>query len=473
MTEKPCQPLEILVVTNLAAGGSRTGSEVRSWYSINALDSLGNVTVLSLTDRSREGTGQSAWRNGYLRTAQESVKAQRRRGGRGWAWLSLISVLLMPWRQGWTFWMQHVVQYSGEAGSSSESTSRRLLRAIFRWQHEVFSRLGWPAPTACCGLIQVWRQMRERFLRAESGRRFDVLWVENTICWPVAREILSELRCPPNRVVLNGQNIEYQVLEQAVSSCKCPVRREFLRRETVLMRQLEIEAFGRSDLVIQCSDRDVHEAIKLVPSMLGWVFPNGVDGSVFVHQPDEARQRVPTVLFPASFQYGPNVEGARFLACEVWPSVLLELPEARLVLAGYDAASLRSCSWLADESIELVSSPQDMKPIIGRAWIVAVPLLSGGGTRLKILEAMSSSRAVVSTSLGAEGVPYEAGRDLLLADDAASFAAAIIRLLRDRGLRTLLEQNATTFVRSGYDWSSLGESMRQRVVALCAERKEA
>ena len=86
---------------------------------------------------------------------------------------------------------------------------------------------------------------------------------------------------------------------------------------------------------------------------------------------------------------------------------------------------------------------------------------------------MSSSRAVVATSLGAEGVPYEAGRDLLLADDAASFAAAIIRLLRDRGLRTLLEQNATTFVRSGYDWSSLGESMRQRVVALCAERKEA
>ena len=172
--------------------------------------------------------------------------------------------------------MQHVMQYSGEAGSSTESPSRRLLGLVFRCQHEVFSRLGWSSPTGCCGLIQVWLQLRERFLSLESGRRFDMLWVENTICWPVARQILSELKSQPNRIVLNGQNIEYQVLEQAVRSCKCPVRREFLRREAVLMRQLEIEAFGRSDLVIQCSDRDVQEAGKLVPSVRGWVFPNGV-----------------------------------------------------------------------------------------------------------------------------------------------------------------------------------------------------
>ncbi|MEI7702120.1 MAG: glycosyltransferase family 4 protein [Planctomycetia bacterium] len=462
---------DILVVTNLCSGPPRTGAEVRSWYSVRSLQSLGQVTVLSLAGSAVVGHEESAWKGGYVRAADNTPLKMGDKRTRLTAWQSILAVVLMPWRENWTLWMQHLVQYAGEQRNVGESERRVLLRRLFHFQHAVFSRLGCLNPCLCSGLIQVWLQMKERFLANEGKHAFDILWVENTICWPVAEQLLRGLSRRPRAIVLNGQNIEYKVLQQAVNTSSCSLKRVFLDREAKQMRRLEERAFAASDLVIQCSDGDVAEAKRLIPRLKGWVFPNGVDVKVFVEQEEKLQASVPTVLFPASFQYGPNIDGAQFLACEVWPRVLTMLPDARLILAGHEAATLQRSSWLKCKSIELISSPVDMKPILGRSWIVAVPLLSGGGTRLKILEAMSSGRAVVSTSLGAEGVPYEVGRHLLLADDAGEFAEAIVRLLKDEKLRRRLKEQARDFVKQKYDWEYLGTLLEQRVRLLLTEVK--
>jgi glycosyltransferase involved in cell wall biosynthesis len=112
------------------------------------------------------------------------------------------------------------------------------------------------------------------------------------------------------------------------------------------------------------------------------------------------------------------------------------------------------------DGVEWISDPPDIRPAFGRGLVYVVPLLCGGGSRLKILEAMSMRVPVVSTSVGAEGVPYEDGKHLLLADGAEAFAAAVVRLLQDAQLRQRLTEQAAEFVREAWDWSTLRTKLR-------------
>jgi glycosyltransferase involved in cell wall biosynthesis len=220
------------------------------------------------------------------------------------------------------------------------------------------------------------------------------------------------------------------------------------------MKRLEFSAFHKSDLIFQCSESDTEVVRKLAPACDTHVFANGVDILQFPAQPCFFQDPHPTVLFPGSFDYFPNKEAATWLKAKIWPRVLEHLPTSRLILAGRNAVSLETSANHAG-SIELASDVPDMRDYFARSWLVVVPLLTGGGTRLKILEALISGRAVVSTTLGAEGVPYEKDRHLLLADDEEEFSNAIVRLLQNRDLREQLATSGREFVVSHYNWKTI------------------
>ena len=230
------------------------------------------------------------------------------------------------------------------------------------------------------------------------------------------------------------------------------------KHETIqarLLKSMESECFSACDLVVACSEQDRDGVLALSPMTVCEVIGNGVDTNYFQRPHSAVRATLPTVLFTGSFGYGPNAEAVLWFAKEVLPLIHREVDNCHFVVAGSRAFALRNAPELLDSRIQLVSDPDDMRPSFHRAWVVAVPLLVGGGTRLKILESMAMECPVVSTALGAEGIPLVNDRDAFIRDEPKAFAEGVIRLLRNEPLRQRISATALKFVQDHYDWKAL------------------
>src|SRR5713101_6882350 len=171
--------------------------------------------------------------------------------------------------------------------------------------------------------------------------------------------------------------------------------------------------------------------------------------------------------FVGAMDWEPNIDGVEYFASEIWPAIKAEVREARLRIVGRNP-DRRVKRW-ASESIEVTGRVPSVVDHLRESAVVIVPLRIGGGTRLKIYEAMATAKAVVSTNVGAEGLDVHHGRDIMLADDARSFAQAVIMLLRDRELRRRYERAAAETA-SRCDWPAIGERF-QEVLRSAVERK--
>jgi glycosyltransferase involved in cell wall biosynthesis len=155
--------------------------------------------------------------------------------------------------------------------------------------------------------------------------------------------------------------------------------------------------------------------------------------------------------------YYPNQQAIRWFLNEVFPRVLKKVPDARLIVAG-----ARPPAWLLDKrsnTVEITDAVPDMRPYFERARVVIAPLMIGGGTRVKILEAQAMARPVVSTTLGAEGIDARDGQTILLADDPNSFATQVCNLLTDSGFAAEIGTNGRKHVARFYDWDRIGEHL--------------
>lgn len=193
------------------------------------------------------------------------------------------------------------------------------------------------------------------------------------------------------------------------------------------------------------------------------VVANGVDLAAFPLAGQEPPEERPVLLFTGTMNYHPNVEGIGWFAERVWPRVRAELPTAELVVVGRDpSAAVRALGEL--DGITVTGGVPDVAPYFAAAHVVVVPLLSGGGTRLKIVEAAASGRAIVSTARGAEGLDVRDGRELVLADDPERFARETIALLRDAPCRARLATAARAFAER-QDWRALGDRFERAALA--------
>ena len=187
------------------------------------------------------------------------------------------------------------------------------------------------------------------------------------------------------------------------------------------------------------------------------VVPIGTDIEALAPAPDPGGAVPPRVVFTGSLGYPPNHQGICWFVERVWPEVLREVPDARLDIVGRDPpASVIALG--ARPGVTVVGPVALMGPYFDRAHVVVVPILTGAGTRVKIVEAMAAGRAIVSTSLGWEGLPYvEPGRHLLVADQPAAFAQATVHLLRDPQARGSLAAAARQLAVERFDWRALGD----------------
>jgi glycosyltransferase involved in cell wall biosynthesis len=186
------------------------------------------------------------------------------------------------------------------------------------------------------------------------------------------------------------------------------------------------------------------------------VVPNGVD--VACDAMDFGPPEADTLVYSGALTYGVNFDAVDFFLREVFPLIQAKRPAVRLSVTG-KLAGVSIDRLPANDGLVLTGYLDDVRPTVAQSWACVVPLRVGGGTRLKILEALALGTPVVSTSLGAEGLEVTPGVDILIADEPTEFADATLRLLEDPALRAQLAANGRRLVRRRYDWDQIGEQL--------------
>jgi glycosyltransferase involved in cell wall biosynthesis len=260
-------------------------------------------------------------------------------------------------------------------------------------------------------------------------------------------------------MVHDWHNIESELMLRYSGSEKSLARRLYggitARRLQSLERSVLENRFGH----IVCSDREERQLRMIAPGARLVVVPNGVDVEYFANRNGRNAPRK-RIVFVGLMAYHANIEAAVTFTRHIWPAVRERLPGCVLTLVG--ASPDPAVVALGElPGVEVTGTVPDVRPYYREALAAIVPLRTGSGTRLKILEAMAAGVPVVSTAAGAEGLTVEAGRNILLADadDSAAWGEALASVAESGPRREALTTAAFELVRARYDWRTLGESL--------------
>ena len=241
--------------------------------------------------------------------------------------------------------------------------------------------------------------------------------------------------------------------------------RAALAREAARTLAFERRAARVSHACLVVSPDDAVAAGDVLGALRVHVVPNGVDTAYFTPSTDPPEPGA--ILFTGRMSYEPNADAVCHFARDVLPLVRREAPHARLHIVG--VAPPPRVVALQSDAVIVHGRVDDVRPYHRRAEVVVVPVRAGGGTRLKVLEAAASGKSIVSTRLGVEGLPFHDGRDVLVADTAPDFAAAVVSSLRDGDRREELGRQARE-VACSYDWSAIGASLCDIVEQVVSHR---
>jgi sugar transferase (PEP-CTERM/EpsH1 system associated) len=290
---------------------------------------------------------------------------------------------------------------------------------------------------------------RARLAQLLATERFDAL-----VCdfLPPLMNMPAQLPCPS---ILFTHNVEAEIWRRHAETATNPVSKLLLSQQWQRMLRFERDALARFDLVLAVSEADGRTFERLYPGALRQpvhVVQTGVETDFFTPAPETAVRT--HMVFTGSMDWLPNEDGMTYFCREILPRIRQAEPDATLSIIG--RAPTPAVKKLAEiPGVEVTGRVDDVRPHIARGGVYIVPLRIGGGTRLKIFEAMSMAKAVVSTTVGAEGLPVTSGRDIDIADEPSRFAHAVVHLMRDADVRRAMENAARRLVVEKYDWSAV------------------
>lgn len=297
------------------------------------------------------------------------------------------------------------------------------------------------------------RTYRTRLTEALSDNHWDLILVDSL-------DLVGYFDLlPMERVVLGHHDVESEQLTRLARAEPQAWKRWYALRQARTLKKLEAQwnARAAANLVVSGRDQKVFETHA---AGRYWVVPNGVDTTFFA----PAEQAESGCVFSGSAAWKPNLDAMQYYCAEI----ASRFP--RPVVTRWVGA-VRDRDWNALPSachLERVGYVDDVRPWIRRAACYVAPLKVGTGTRIKILEAWGMGKAVVSTSLACEGLEAHDGQNILIRDDPAGFADAVMRVLDDRDLRSALGRAASDTARRLYDWRLIGQELAGRLTTLAA-----
>jgi glycosyltransferase involved in cell wall biosynthesis len=254
-----------------------------------------------------------------------------------------------------------------------------------------------------------------------------------------------------------AHNVESLIWQRYYETEGNPAKRWYIGRQWRKFERFEREAFAAADRVAAVSPEDAALIAKRFGAPHVEVVDNGVDLDYF--RPQAGPREPGRVLFLGSLEWRPNLDAVAQLLDHVFPAVRAAEPSARLCLVGRNPPAALAQRVAGEAGVELHASVPDVRPYLARSGVMAVPLRIGGGSRLKILEALASGLPVVSTRVGAEGLCLEAGRHLTEVEGVGDMAAALVRTIRQPGPAAAMAECGRQWVRERYSWDMLADRL--------------
>lgn len=342
------------------------------------------------------------------------------------------------------------VDTEAERRTESLALLRDLCRDVVLLPRDVHGTGGWLEPSKTRGFHS--HAMHEQIEWWLDRRRFDVVQVEYT---HMAHYLPAP--CPGLLRVLVEHDITFVAQARARAMAGSRLRRLALWYDGLRTLRHEIRAVESADLVLTMSDDDRDVLARFVDPEPIVTIPNGVSCRDFPQREDGTEEPA-TILFVGFFRHEPNVEAVMWFAREVLPLVRERVPDAIFrVVGAYPPLALAALAE-QDPRIEITGMVPETAVHYRRATVFVAPILRGSGTRLKILEAMASGCPVVSTTIGAEGLGASAS-EIVIGDDARTFADGVCALLSDPARRHAMAREARRFVERTYDWPAIARRL--------------
>jgi glycosyltransferase involved in cell wall biosynthesis len=305
-------------------------------------------------------------------------------------------------------------------------------------------------------------RMRDLMAGLLARERFDVL-----ICdfLQPARNVLDLPFAPK---ILFQHNVESVIRERQYKAARNALMRALLYWDWRRLFAFEREAARRFNHCIMVSEQDCETMRTLYGATNTSAIPTGVDVEFF--RPQAGNGAGQDIAFTGSMDWLPNEDAMHFFAADILPLIRSQAPSTAFWAVGRDPSPAVRALGARDPAIRVTGTVDDIRPFVARAGVYVVPLRIGGGTRIKIFEAMAMGKAIVSTRIGAEGLPVTHGENIVLADEPAEFAREVLALLRDPDRRERLGRAARSLVVERYTWDAAARCFsdiceRQRVSA--------
>jgi glycosyltransferase involved in cell wall biosynthesis len=298
--------------------------------------------------------------------------------------------------------------------------------------------------------------LHRHMARLVRENRYDVIQVEGIEMAPYA----LSLNLPRPLLVFDDHNAEYLLQKRAfLTDVRQP--RRWLGAVYSFVQWRKLVAYERricrmADRVVAVSEADRAALQKILPDLKVAVVPNGVDLAFYRPGivPPLADTGSHALVFTGKMDYRPNVDAVLWFVDAVLPLILARAPDTRFYVVGQQPHA-RLARLAEQPGVILTGRVPDTRPYIAAAGVYIVPLRIGGGTRLKVLEAMAMGQAIVSTRMGCDGFAFSDGREVRFADEPAAFAEAVLELFDDRAQAAALGQSARAFVETHYGWDAI------------------
>ena len=289
---------------------------------------------------------------------------------------------------------------------------------------------------------------------------FDIIQIEGVF---MATYIPIIKKYSKASIVLRSHNVEHQIWERHLETEKNIIKKNYLQLQNNRLKSFEINVFNKVDAIITITDEDRKTISSICPNTLSYTCLTGLN---LLKYPKIHEAKQPQTLFHfASMDWMPNVESVDWLLNEVWPSIAKQLPQTKLVIAGRGMPE--RFKKLSSSNISIIEQVTDSRDFYNTYDVMLVPLWSGSGLRIKLVEGLAYGKPMITTSIGAEGIPYTSHKNLIIADSSSEFSEAIINVLSDAALKSNLQDGARALAEKHFDYKAIGLQLKAFYQSLC------
>ncbi len=290
----------------------------------------------------------------------------------------------------------------------------------------------------------------DRLLRKQS---FDVIHLESLFMTPYIGTIKRHSKAP---IILRAHNIEYTIWEKIALGTKNPIKKMYLNFLAKQLREYELMMFNSVDGIATISESDKIRMLQLGVRKPIKTIAFGIDLQLYNYLPS-IPTNAPKLFHLGAMDWEPNVEGLNWFIGKVWPAIHDRFPHLTLYLAGRNMTEdFRN---IQAPQVFILGEVEDATKFIQDHDIMVVPILSGGGVRVKIIEGMALGKAIISSTIGAIGIDYKEKENILIADTTAEWIQAIDALLNKEGKKERIEKNAREFAETHFDNSIINKEL--------------